>query len=101
MVSFLEKFSVISQVEYKKCTDLNQNTQYNIDTLENVSTKYGESLVATLQNPDRIGTLIKVYLPKRYAGKFTNEELANITPNRMKLIYRGQKGNTSDIEIIQ
>jgi hypothetical protein len=101
MSSFLEKFSEISQIEYIKCTELEQNKRYDIITLENVTAKYGESLMATILNPNKMSTMFKVYLPKRYAGKFTDTELTNIKPNTMKLIYRGQKGNTVDIEIIQ
>lgn len=79
---------------------MEQNKPYDIITLENVTAKYGESLMVTIRNPDKIGTIFKAYLPKRYGGKFSDDELKNIKPN-MKLIYRGQKGNTADIEIIQ
>lgn len=101
MASFLEKFSEISQIEYKKCTELELNKRYDIITLENVTAKYGDSLLATIQIPDKVNAIFKVYLPKRYAGKFTDAELANIKPNTLKLLYCGQKGNTVDIQILQ
>ena len=64
--------------------------------LTNVDTKYGNSVLATLEDGDR---QYRVYLPKRYAGVFTNEELRHIKPKELHLVYRGTRNQTTQVEI--
>lgn len=101
MASFVEKFSTVSACEYKKCSELTIGAKYPIDKLTNDSTKYGPTVIAIIQDYTDANKTIKVYLPKRYAGRFTDEELSSIQPNTLHLVYLGQKDRMTNIEIVQ
>ena len=101
MASFLEKFASVSAIEYCKCSDMQEGKKYPIISLVNTETKYGKSVLATVQHYEDVTRTYRVYLPKRYAGMFTDEELRHITPRSLHLEYRGKRGQTTIVEITQ
>lgn len=101
MESFIEKFSEISAIEYKRCHELKCGAKYPIECLSNIDTKYGESILATVTDCDDRNRKFRLYLPKRYSKMFTDAELRNIKPNTLSLVYRGKREQTTLVEIIQ
>jgi len=100
MTIFQEKFASVADVEFITCKDLEVNKRYSILKLENVTTKYGASLVGTIQAPDTL-KMYKVYFPKRYGSVFTDTELEHLQPNTLWLVSRGPRGNSVSIEIVE
>ena len=98
-MAFLDRFNLISAIEYKRCSELVIDTKYPIISLENAHTKYGTSVLATLRDPVDSSLQYRVYLPKRYASVFTDEELRHINPEDFHLIYRGMKDRTTIVDV--
>lgn len=96
-MSFLTKFNAVSAIEYKRCSELTINKQYPIVDLKNVDTRYGKSVLVTLEDD---GERYRVYLPKRYADVFADEELRHINPGELLLVFHGMKNKTTQVEII-
>lgn len=74
---------------------------YPIESLQNVDTKYGNCVVATVQDYANEKLKYWLYLPKRYAGVFTDEELRHIVPYTLDLIYRGKREQTTVVDILE
>lgn len=90
MVTFIKKFTNISTIEYKKCSNLLVGVKYPIEQLKNDTSKFGLALSAVVidgHNTKRC----KLYLPKRHANKFTDEELNDIQQSFLQLVYHGLK----------
>jgi hypothetical protein len=101
MASFVEKFRNIGAQEYKKCSELILGMKYPIETLQNTDTKYGNSVLATVQDHEDKSRKFRIYLPHRYANVFTDEELRCVTPSTLHLVYRGKREQTTLVEITQ
>ena len=101
MASITEKFSTISAIEYKKIKELIIGVKYPIEEMQNIDAKYGKAVLVTLQDYRDPRLKYRVYLPKRYAGVFEDEELKNLVPCSLQLIYRGEKDRAYIVEIVQ
>jgi hypothetical protein len=99
MPSFLETFNAITAIEYKRCSELAIDKKYPIESLQNQDTKYGSSVLATIVGWNDQNAKYRVYLPKRYASMFTDEELRHITPLSLNLVYRGKRDQSTLVEI--
>ena len=72
-----------------KVNELEVGRKYPISTARRLVTKYGESILITIlefcENP------ASVFLPKRYSGVFTDDDIDRINSKRTKLnlIYKG------------
>lgn len=64
-----------------------------------MTTKYGDCLLATIQYPEDVDKQYPVYLHKRYTDVLTNEEVEQIVPLSLCMIYRGKKEQTSFLDI--
>lgn len=98
-MSFVEKFKSVSTIEYMKCTELTIGRKYPIIQLQNVETKYGSSVLATIQDPDCTNRQFRVYLPKRYSCVFSDEELRHIHKGELHLVYGGKQASTVVLDI--
>lgn len=98
MVDFCTKFRTATESEFVRANELEVGVRYPIQKLENVSTKYGECLRGVIFTPDQ-KKLLRVYLPHKYANIYTDEELKKLKPCEFSLIYQGQCGKSSDLEI--
>ena len=83
MDSFIQKFGSVTVYEYVRCHDLQTGTKYPIRSLQNETTRYGPSLAAVITKGKDGTGLLKVYLPKRYAKLFTDEELQGVQPDTL------------------
>jgi len=66
------KFRIISSCQHIKITALKLDTPYPIERAEMVQTKYGETILATLQ-AESPQTFLKVFLPRRYGVLFSDD----------------------------
>ena len=71
--------------------------RYPIVNMVHVDTRYGKSVLVTLEDGEH---RYRVYLPKRYADVFTDEELRHINPNDLHLVFRGMENQTAHVEIV-
>jgi hypothetical protein len=62
---------------------LRDDTPYPIERTENVQTKYGETIILTLEESPQ--TFVKVFLPKRYGSVFTDNNLHSINVKSVSL----------------
>ena len=56
-----------------------------------------KSVLVTLEDGE---LRYREYLPKRYAGVFTDEELRHISPSDLHLVIRGMRNQTVHMEIV-
>ena len=72
-----------------KVNELEVGRKYPISKARRLDTKYGDSVLLTIlefgENP------VSVFLPKRYTGVFTDDDIDRINSKRTKLhlIYKG------------
>ena len=95
-MSFITKFNAVSAIEYKRCAELTVNKQYPIVNMVHVDTRYGKSVLVTLEDGEY---RYRVYLPKRYADVFTDKALHHINPSDLHLVFRGMRNQTVQVEI--
>ena len=91
MASFVPKFATISAIEYKKIKELIIGVKYPIEEFQNIDAKYGKAVLPTIQDYRDTKLKYRVYLPKRYASVFDDDELKNLVPYSLQLVYRGEK----------
>ena len=97
MASFTAKFATISAIENKKIKELTIGVKYPIEEFQNIDAKYGKAL-QDYRDPK---LKYRVYLPKRYTGVFEDEELKNLVPCSLQLIYRGEKDRAYIVDIVE
>ena len=100
MASFVAKFADISAIQYKKIKELVMGVKYPIVQLQNVDSKYGNAVVATIQDYTDDKLKYRVYLPRRYAGVWEDDELKHLAPNSLYLVYRGEKNRAYVVDIL-
>ena len=49
----IRKFNAVSAIEYKRCAELTVNKQYPIVNMVHVDTRYGKSVLVTLEDGKR------------------------------------------------
>ena len=87
---------MISSCEQIKIGAVKQITPYPMERAERVQTKYGETLLATLR-AESLQTFLNVFLPRRYAVLFSDEELRCINEKTLSLSlkYLGTHASTN------
>ena len=98
--SFAEKFTAVNHYEYLRCYEMERGRKYPIIKIESTPTKYGDTLLATIQDPNDAEKEYRVFLPKRYSNVFTDDELKAITPKALNLIYRGKREQMTLLDIV-
>ena len=86
-----------THLDVYKRQELTVDKQYPIVNMLHVNTRYGKSVLVTLEDCEH---RYRVYLPKRYADVFTDEELRHINPSDLHLVFRGMKNQTPHVEIV-
>ena len=83
------KFLCVSSIRTCKIKDLSINTQYAILGAEMAMTHLGRTVILTLL--EGTDSVVKVFLPKRYASVVSNTDIAhiNMNPSFHYLIYQG------------
>ena len=74
-----------------------RNKQYPIVNMVHVDTRYGKSVLVTLEDGEY---RYRIYLPKRYSDVFTDEELRHINPSDLHLVFRGMRNQTTQVDIV-
>ena len=77
------KFLCVSSIRTCKIKDLSINTQYPILGAERAMTHLGRTVILTLL--EGTDTIVKVFLPKRYARVVSNADIAHINMNPFSL----------------
>ena len=91
-IDFLQDINA-TFLERRKINELGVGETYVVEHLERITTKYGPSLLATL---DDEGDRFKVFLPKRFNNKFTDKRIKYVNKNTLHLEYLG--GYYNDLE---
>lgn len=81
-------------LEYRKFAALDVGVIYLIKSLDPVKTRFGNSIVATLLEPNHNVTF-QTFLPKRIAETLTQDVIddINISSEKYTLTYLGQSSN--------
>jgi hypothetical protein len=82
-------------------SEMEVERKYPIVRAERVYTRYGETVLLSLRNPQNL--LMKSFLSKRYAAHFTGENIKTINEEQIKrhLNYKGRcvKSNSHLLDI--
>ena len=87
-VSFLKNINSASFLERRKMDELETGKSYLIECIERVTTKFGDALLTTLDDEDE---RFKVFLPKRFNTKLTDEDLEYMNNETFYMKYLGGK----------
>ena len=101
MASSVVKFAAVSAIQYKKTNKLVMGIKYPLEELQNIDSKYGNVVLATIRDYTDDKMKYRVYLPKIYAGVFVDEELKHLAPYSLHLVYHGQKDRAYVVDILQ
>jgi len=87
---------MVSSCQQIKIRALKPDTPYPIEGVERDQTKYGETILATLQ-AESPQTFLKVFLPRRYGVLFSDEDLSHINDKTVSLSlkYLGTHASTN------
>ena len=99
-VAFVEKFATANNFQYMRCNEMERGRRYPILTIQLTSTKYGDFLLTTIEDPDDASKQYKVFLPRRYSNLFTTDELQAIQPHTLNLIYKGKRETMALLAIV-
>lgn len=101
MASFVDLFNATASTntynKTLKLEDLEQGTQYSIQSGRVVNTKYGKSVVLTLCDPDSQENF-DVFLPKKFVETFEKSESI---PENLKLIRGKPMGSSFELKVIR
>lgn len=76
----------------KKMSELKINTPHAVREYRRVTTQYGISIVADLEDEN-----VSVFLPKRFASELTDNDLKQMSRDGIKMV---SKGATKDSKFI-
>jgi hypothetical protein len=99
-----QRFSYVT-CDIVHVTTLKVEQKYPIVKAERVQTRYGETILLSIREllnlnvRDKTPQLKKVFLPKRYAQVFKEDDITNINsgPVELSLIFKGQCKDTNTI----
>ena len=94
-VSFLKNINSASFLERRKMDELETGKSYLIECIERVTTKFGDALLTTLDDEDE---RFKVFLPKRFNTKLTDEDLEYMNNETFYMKYLGGKYHDLEFE---
>jgi hypothetical protein len=91
-----ERFNVVTSCTIVRMSELQVDTPYPILYAQTVDTKYGPTVILTLQ--DSAAGMIKVFLPRRYGMMFTQAHMTAINEKSvtLDLKYLGTCPNSKD-----
>jgi hypothetical protein len=83
-----KRFANAALVKIASINDLKQHCPYVIKSVRRKTTKYGSTLVLTIEDG---GEKCCVFLPKRYYDSFTDKDITDINDGEinMDLVYNG------------
>jgi len=83
-----------------KIDSLEVDRKYPIIKAERVTTRFGKTILLCIQNSTTLN-LFKIFLPKRYAETFTDDDLNVINTKKVKLnlIYKGMCDQTKSFKL--
>jgi len=97
-----QRFSDVT-CDVVRISSLKVDQTYAIVKAEWVKTRYGETILLSIRDPQVTPALLKVFLPKRYAVIFTADDITSINGVQImwNLVYRGlcDKTNTHILAI--
>ena len=76
------KFKMVAACQQAKITSLKIGMPYPIERAVRAVTKYGETILLTLQEPE---TFLKMFLLRRYGTVFSDEDLRSINDKTVSL----------------
>lgn len=92
MDTFLDKAKEVALREFLpqlRLKELLIDKKYHITAMRNISTQFGASVVCDLLDPEEEEDKeFSVFLPKRYAGLYTDEEMAALPKGKYFLAVR-------------
>ena len=76
-------------------TELTVGIKYPVELAKPANTRFGATILLSLRTEEQ--TLVKVFLPRRYSGAFTDEAMDAINNGTLflHLIYEGKCGQSS------
>ena len=88
------KFEEAVAYQAVRISSLDVDRRYEIRSAEKVTTKFGPSLA--LQIKESPFNIVKGFLPKRYSNCFSEDDIADINNQRVKLylVYNGTCSKT-------
>jgi hypothetical protein len=92
-------FAVVTFKRTVSTSELQRDKQYRITNAVQVNTKYGQSIVVTVE--DEGNTAYRVYLLKRYFSVFSDKEIQEINEGKINLflVYEGKYEKSSAFAI--
>jgi hypothetical protein len=90
----VKKFNDAASSHVIPLVDLTIERKYPIEAARQVNTKFGDSILLSLRDGEQ--TLVKVFLPRRFCGVFTDENLEAINRRTLSLhlIYKGKNAQS-------
>lgn len=92
--SVLSKFNEIGAFKFLNLSSMKKNHGYLITHLSKYNSKFGERLLAELDNQS------KLFLPERY-NTFNDKQIAELGSGAYVLINRGKKGDIFNLELLK
>jgi hypothetical protein len=91
-----KKFTVFSSCKVILISIMEEDRTYHTIDAAKVGTRYGEFILLALQDSD---TLVKGFLPRRYASVFTDVEIQSINDRTVNLAlkFKGKRAETKSI----
>lgn len=93
-VNVLTKFNEIGAFKLLNLSSMEKNYPYKITHLKKANSKFGERLLAELNNEARL------FLPERY-NTFNDKQIAEIANGAYTLINKGKQGDMFNLELIK
>jgi hypothetical protein len=90
----VKKFNDAASSHVVPLVDLAIERPYPIEAAKPIKTKFGDSILLSLWDAEQ--ALVKVFLPRRFCGAFTEEHLEAINPGTLSLhlVYKGMSAQT-------
>ena len=101
MADFLQRFNEVSN-DIVHLSGLVVNTKYPIARVDRVVTKFGETILLSIRDPDTADQpIFKVFLPQRYAAAFRDEDVQAIGEGERVcyLVYNGRCPKTNAYQL--
>ena len=102
-MNFLNAVNSFKYLERKKVEELETGKSYLIEQVERITTKYGDAITATLRGPvqdaPQSSPQFKVFLPKRFLTRLSDEHMELMNEGGIYLKFIGGKYN--DLEFHQ
>jgi hypothetical protein len=90
----VKKFNDAASSHVVPLGDLTIERPYPIEAARPIATKFGDSILLSLRDAEQ--ALVKVFLPRRFCGAFTEEHLEAINRGTLslRLVYKGKSAQS-------